>query len=48
MVLSSYGTKVDVNHPLKLTVGFSCQKYLGGSTEAKLEIKINYRRGVGN
>lgn len=48
MVSSSYGAKVDVNHLLKLIVGFSCQKYLGGSTKAKLEIKINYRGGEGN
>lgn len=48
MVSSSYSAKVDVNHPLKLTVGFSCQKYLGGSTKEKLEIKINYRGRVGN
>lgn len=47
MVSSSHGSKVNVNHPLKLTVGFSCQKYLGRSTKAKLEIKINYRGGVG-
>lgn len=48
MVSSSYGAKVNVNHPLKLTVGFSCQKHLSGSTKEKLEIKINYRGGVGN